>query len=246
MTYLDNITKQREVKLMENKRLEKYFKVLEKIDIKNSKILDAGCGSGNESKYRRSKIFKDCKIYGLDLNPFDNTYVDYPVCGDLYHIPFKDNSFDVVICEMVAEHIKKPKVMIKELNRVTKKHGKVIIFTPNKLHPIFFLANLLPQKFVDWIKLYYYKLPERENFDVFYKFNDIKTIRRTVNGYFKINELYVYYPEEGFNSKFLLKIIWNIYKICIPFLPTSMRGGLLVVVMEKEESNISIKRGLGG
>lgn len=48
--------------------------------------------------------------------------------GSIYSLPFNDDSFDVVICCEVIEHLKDVESSIKELYRVTKK--RLIITTP--------------------------------------------------------------------------------------------------------------------
>jgi len=45
---------------------------------------------------------------------------------------FEDNSFDFVISFQVIEHIQKDHEFVKEIHRVLKPEGKMIITTPNK------------------------------------------------------------------------------------------------------------------
>jgi ubiquinone/menaquinone biosynthesis C-methylase UbiE len=47
-------------------------------------------------------------------------------------MPFEDNSFDVVLCEEVIEHIKMQSTVINEVYRVLKSNGVAIFTTPNK------------------------------------------------------------------------------------------------------------------
>lgn len=219
---------------MKQERIEKYLESLSKIAKKKGIMLDAGCGSGNNSLWKNINIFDRYLKIGVDLNPFDNKKVDYTICGDLYNLPFKNTVVDIIVCEMVAEHLKTPEFMISEFHRVLKKKGSIIIFTPNKFHPIFFLANLLPQKFVDYVKVYYYNIQKRENFDVYYKFNDFSVIKKTCEKYFVIRELYACHPAEGFDSnKLLLRATYNIYKKLFFIFPEKAKGGLIVTVLEK-------------
>ncbi|GAB3658278.1 hypothetical protein GCM10028791_31120 [Echinicola sediminis] len=49
---------------------------------------------------------------------------------DVHHIPFEDNSFDVVFCNHVMEHVDDDILACKEINRVLKKGGWGIIQSP--------------------------------------------------------------------------------------------------------------------
>lgn len=50
--------------------------------------------------------------------------------GDITNLDFDDNSFDLVICNHVMEHIEKDLIAMKELNRVLKKKGLAILQIP--------------------------------------------------------------------------------------------------------------------
>ena len=96
---------------------------------KNTIIGDIGCGNGKNMIYR-----KDCHNYGCD---FSKELVK--ICigrnlnvinGDILDIPYKDNMFDYTICIAVIHHlstIEKRQKAIKELLRVTKDGGEVLI-----------------------------------------------------------------------------------------------------------------------
>jgi len=59
-----------------------------------------------------------------------------------YELPYKDNSFDLVICTEVLEHLEEPTKAFKEMLRVSKKY--LIISVPNE--PFFMLSNFLRGK----------------------------------------------------------------------------------------------------
>ena len=48
-------------------------------------------------------------------------------------LPFKEREFDVVLCFETVEHIPQPHIFIKELGRVVKKEGQLVLTTPNHL-----------------------------------------------------------------------------------------------------------------
>ncbi len=59
--------------------------------------------------------------------------------GDIYKLPYNDNSFDLVICNEVLEHLEHPKRGLKEVMRVTKKYA--IFSVPHE--PFFTFGNFL-------------------------------------------------------------------------------------------------------
>lgn len=54
--------------------------------------------------------------------------------GDVYKLPFEDNSFDVVIMIRVLHHITDTKAVFAEVKRVLKSKGIFILDIPNKVH----------------------------------------------------------------------------------------------------------------
>jgi SAM-dependent methyltransferase len=94
---------------------------------RNCLILDAGAG---ESRNRR--FITDQKYIAMDAGCGDPSwdYSNLDVIADLEGIPFKTNSFGLVICTQVLEHVKEPLIVLKELWRVTKAGGALYISAP--------------------------------------------------------------------------------------------------------------------
>ncbi len=51
--------------------------------------------------------------------------------GDIKRLPFEDNSFDLVTCQTLLIHLDSPILAVKEMFRVLKPGGKVLISEPN-------------------------------------------------------------------------------------------------------------------
>jgi len=108
---------------------EEIAKLLSKED-KNKKVLDLGAGYGALS-FILKKQFKN--ITAADLHP-ENFKLKEIKCvkTDINKkFPFKNDSFDVVCCAEVVEHIKTPWQLIDECFRILKKDGILILSTPN-------------------------------------------------------------------------------------------------------------------
>lgn len=106
---------------------------------KGEKILDVGCGNArdilifakngsicvgidfSEGMIREGK--KD--IDGVGLKNIDL------LIGSGTHLPFKNETFDKVSCSEIIEHIPNYENAVVEMKRVLKKHGKLVITTPN-------------------------------------------------------------------------------------------------------------------
>lgn len=97
-------------------------------------ILDLGCGSGNNTLYL---INKNKKVIAADLssNAITNIIKNFPEIYDtkcfnmLDGLPFKDNSFEVIIADLSLHYFKKQDTekIVKDLKRILCKNGYLII-----------------------------------------------------------------------------------------------------------------------
>jgi SAM-dependent methyltransferase len=107
--------------------------VLEKIIPKYCKgyVLDAGAG---RAKYKQL-IQKHSTYYvALDnvSSPFQFSYKQdhtLDVIGDIMSLPFRSEAFDAVVCTQVIEHVPEPRKLVREVSRVLKGGGHLILST---------------------------------------------------------------------------------------------------------------------
>jgi SAM-dependent methyltransferase len=67
------------------------------------------------------------------------------VCGDIGALPFRDGSFDLVTANMVVEHLSDPVAQFREIGRVLRPNGRLLLHTPNVLgYPTVF-SRLVPE-----------------------------------------------------------------------------------------------------
>jgi len=106
------------------------------------KILDAGCGEGfTLSKFYELKIGQnlegiDASYDAIGIGKKLYPYLDIKV-GDIYNLPYPDNSFDLVTCMEVLEHLENPGKALSEVERVSSKY--VLLTVPNE--PLFTIFN---------------------------------------------------------------------------------------------------------
>ena len=93
----------------------------------DGRLMDFGCGS---KPYR--SLFHVAEYIGVDFenpgHPHLNEQID--VFYDGKHIPFEAGSFDSIFCSEVLEHVFNPDEVLRELHRVLKVGGKILITCP--------------------------------------------------------------------------------------------------------------------
>lgn len=100
-------------------------------------VLDAGCGTGALTRRFAQKV-SPATVTAVDFDPIflesakaiaadegiENVRFE---SGDIDNLEHQDNEFDLTYCRLVLMHVKDPVKTIKELKRVTKKGGRVVI-----------------------------------------------------------------------------------------------------------------------
>ena len=134
-----------------------YHKIFERLDIntqirariifkelaiiekeKSDKVLDIGCGDGI---FPIELAKRGYSVVGVDLNVKSVNYAKYFskrsevkidfLVGDACHLPFANESFDIILCSEVLEHIKDDEGAIREIERVLKQNGLLILTVPS-------------------------------------------------------------------------------------------------------------------
>ena len=103
-----------------------YEKIKELINGEGTTLLDVGCGDGEFI----SKLPLWMRSYGCGYEKPKQNINFKRVDLNKDNIPFK-TKFDIVTCMELIEHIENPFKLIRELSRVTKKNGVVVLSTPN-------------------------------------------------------------------------------------------------------------------
>ena len=129
----------------------KYCKALQHIEITSSVVLDVGCGSGLffDNVSDKAKI-----VIGIDVsrkllnkakekvNVLGNVYV---LQADADHLPFYDKFFDRTFAFTILQNMPIPKKTLKELKRVSKTGGKIIVTGLKKAFPLNVFMDIIKE-----------------------------------------------------------------------------------------------------
>lgn len=104
----------------------------------NKAVLDAGCGAGYGCNLLAT-VAK--KVIGID---YSQEAIDYAKkhyshsnfkfrTMNLLALDFNDDTFDLVTCFEVIEHIREDHMLLKKISHILKPNGVLVISTPNQL-----------------------------------------------------------------------------------------------------------------
>lgn len=108
---------------------------------KKCRCLDLGCSEGHISHFMADFFGK---VVGIDtdqpaLHVASNRETETPayfVCGSGLELPFKEQSFDIVICNQIYEHVPDPNRMMGEIRRILRDDGVCFFGAGNRLKVI--------------------------------------------------------------------------------------------------------------
>lgn len=136
------------------------------------RILDAACGDGTLSL----KIAeRGCKVHGIDMSKDvikraehlaerERIACEFEV-GNAEDLPYPDEYFDKIVCSSSLEHFKDDTGALKEMNRVLRTNGIIVLTTDSFIYPI---SDELKERHrkIGYVLNYYTYETLRERFEI--------------------------------------------------------------------------------
>lgn len=97
----------------------------------NGPILEVGSGISPLLMSNGETVQSDLSVNAMSMMKAKNPRCK-AVAANIQQLPFKSGSFAYVICSEVLEHVEKDDLAIKELGRVLRKGGKLILTFPHR------------------------------------------------------------------------------------------------------------------
>jgi ubiquinone/menaquinone biosynthesis C-methylase UbiE len=132
--------------------IKRFFKSLTKlIHGRHYKfVLDVGCGEGVPLLNILSELHSNNCINGVDFDEIkllmikNNIPQGNFVKGNIYNLPYKSKTFDLIICLEVLEHLSYPQKALEEIERVSSQD--ILFSVPNE--PLWTFLNIVCLKYI--------------------------------------------------------------------------------------------------
>ncbi len=210
--------------------------------------IEVGSGAGFSREFIKNKNFKLTDLGNDDHLDFKNI--------DAQNTNFDDESFNYVIASNMIHHIPYPIKFFKEMNRILKKKGKLIIFE-SYCSLIFQLATIIMKHegFDFTLDVWDEKNPKSDEKNAWHGniavphliFDDKSKFEKNLGKYFfieheKLTECLIFLNSGGVTSKtkfipmsnFLLKILNNVDKILVRLFPSIFCMGRRIVLTKSQ------------
>jgi SAM-dependent methyltransferase len=183
--------------------------------------IDAGCGNRlleDDMDSLENWLAVQCKtMIGMDLTVTSHRSITRLAQGSLYHLPFADNSLDLITCRMVVEHLEDPAKAFRETHRCLRPNGAMVVITPN-LRNYGIFGHAVAAKFLkeSWrLKLIQssYACSRKNLFPVHYRANTMPRLVRLIeesglqiHGQICLRQLRPYWQKSASLEKQLMKL----------------------------------------
>ena len=227
--------------------LEKRFSWMNNFIDEKHVGIEVGSGAGF-AKY----FIKNRNLKLTDLS--NDSHLDFKNI-DAQNTNFKDSSFDYVIASNMLHHVPFPMKFFREMNRILKKDGKLIIFEPYSSVLLQLVTLVMKHEGFDFtVNVWDEKKPKSDEKDVWAGniavpnliFDDKEKFKKKLGNYFnikyeKLTECFIFLNSGGVTSKtfcipmnnFFMNILNLIDSILVKIFPSFFCLGRRLVLIKK-------------
>ena len=205
----------------------KSIQTLKRKKIDKLLLLDIGCGNKSRIPPR-----KDVFLIGTDIS-FEsirkNKSLSASFVSNVECIPLKSNSIDIAVSNMVLEHLERPWLFFKEIGRILKPSGYLIVMTPCLFNIVTIINKLLPTKVSRFLASIL--TGEEEVFPTYYKVNTPNKIKKMAfKNKLKVCDFIMYQPPPYafVFSRLICMFVILYYKIINKFECLSPLRGIII------------------
>jgi len=117
---------------------ERRLQMIEKwATLEDAHVLIDGCGVGMYASQIRRRYTPHVEAFDIEYERVQTAREETPhalvAAGE--YVPFADNTFDTVLSHEVIEHVQDDGKAAKEMVRVLKPGGRIVMFCPNRWYP---------------------------------------------------------------------------------------------------------------
>ena len=196
----------------------------------SGRVLDVGFAGERSSAVHETlaRFATRVTLIGLDLNVERLRTLRLPrtIGGDVFALPFANETFSAVIAGELLEHLESPEAVLPEFSRVLQPGGRLLITTPN------------PYELARWLKhwLFASDLPSHRNVRGFLGNADHKGLVEPISFCQALRRHHLE-PVELTTLKFHLPLVARIFRkpviVAGEFFPANRLGAYLCVVAMK-------------
>mgnify|MGYP001157752153 FL=1 len=108
------------------------------VDLHGACVLEAGCGVGAYSSQIGRRYSLCVEAFDIEFERVREARRDTPhaVVAAAEAVPYRANLFDLVISNEVIEHVQDDRAAVREMVRVLRPGGRLVLFCPNRWYPV--------------------------------------------------------------------------------------------------------------
>jgi SAM-dependent methyltransferase len=193
--------------------VEVYSGLVERYITPETKILDAGCGRGGVIEEYGRQAKQAVGVDGDLCSLREHRCLRQLVQGGLERLPFVAGCFDLVLCSWVVEHLANPDPVFRELARVLRPGGHLLILAPNAWNYVVLAQRMVPGRLQRRLTRAVYDREDKDTFPLAYRANT----RRSLEGRLKhagfVNEEFYLVGDPSYvagnDALFRLAVAWE-------------------------------------